>query len=194
MIFNTSSVFDIRIVFQNLFHLQYFFVQKTGLKVTFYFVSEAPKFKNIFLFFFFFWSHFSNLQISMVLTIILHRIYGLLFIYDMIFFLSGILFIIEKFDIPVKMPWEKEVLWVYSFGYVWKIFIFTFLNTPGYTHFKKYNFYPGTLGWNYCHFWGVWVDDEELANCTGAWNLCRKPRVMNIFLLFTKFSILVSIF
>ena len=42
-------------------------------------------------------------------------------------------FTISKIDFPVKMPWEKEVLWIYSFGYVWKIFILPFLNTPGYT-------------------------------------------------------------
>ena len=50
-------------------------------------------------------------------------------------------FVIEKFVFPVKMLWEKEVLWIYSFsfGYVWKIFILPFLNTLGYTLFKKYN-------------------------------------------------------
>ena len=33
-------------------------------------------------------------------------------------------FIIEKFDFPVKMPWEKEVLWIYSKSHEPNIFIF----------------------------------------------------------------------
>ena len=42
-------------------------------QINFYFVSEAPKFENLFFFrFFFLWSHFSNLQISVVWTIFLH--------------------------------------------------------------------------------------------------------------------------
>ena len=38
--------------------------------------------------------------------------------------------------------WLKDVLWIYTFGYVWKIFILPFLNTLGYTLFKKYNVLP----------------------------------------------------
>ena len=36
-------------------------------------------------------------------------------------------FVIEKFDFPVKMPWEKEVLWICSKSHEPNIFIFTFL-------------------------------------------------------------------
>ena len=50
--------------------------------------------------------------------------------------------IIEKFDFPVKLPWEKEVLWIYSFGHVWNIFILPFLSTLVYTLFKKYCVLP----------------------------------------------------
>ena len=38
-------------------------------------------------------------------------------------------FIIEKLDFLVKMPGEKEVLWIYSFGQEWNIFILPFLDT-----------------------------------------------------------------
>ena len=41
------------------------------------------------------------------------------------------LFIIEKFDFPVKRPPEKEVLWIFSFGYEWNIFILPFLGALG---------------------------------------------------------------
>ena len=51
-------------------------------------------------------------------------------------------FVIEKIDFPVKMPQEKEVLWIYSFWHVWNIFILPFLNTLGYTLFKKYCVLP----------------------------------------------------
>ena len=51
-------------------------------------------------------------------------------------------FVIEKIYFPVKMPQEKEVLWIYSFWYAWKIFILPFLNTLGYTLFKKYSVLP----------------------------------------------------
>ena len=54
-------------------------------QMAFYFVSEAPKFKKIS----FFLSHFSNLQISMDLTLFLHRINGLLLKYDVIIVFSG---------------------------------------------------------------------------------------------------------
>ena len=47
-------------------------------------------------------------------------------------------FIIEKFDFPVKIPPEKEVLWIYSFGKEWNIFIWPFLDTLGYSLVKKY--------------------------------------------------------
>ena len=62
-------------------------------------------------------------------------------------------FIIEKFDFPVKKPWDKEVLWIYSFGYVWKIFIYHFWIPFS----KNIMSYPGVLGWNYCHFGGGWL-------------------------------------
>ena len=50
-------------------------------------------------------------------------------------------FIIAKFDFLVKIPLIKEVLWNFFFGYVWKIFSLPFLNTLGYTLFKKYCFF-----------------------------------------------------
>ena len=54
----------------------------------FYFVSEAQKFRNFFFFCFFLflnisWGHFSNLQISAVLTIFLHWFDSLRLICDM---------------------------------------------------------------------------------------------------------------
>ena len=42
-----------------------------------------------------------------------------------------------------KMPPEKEVLWIYSFGQEWNIFILPFLDTLGYTLFKKYGVWLG---------------------------------------------------
>ena len=65
-------------------------VPETG--TSFYFVSEAPKFKNYFflcVFFLFFLWFFSNLQISMVLTMFLHRMDGLLIKYEMMKFFPG---------------------------------------------------------------------------------------------------------
>ena len=38
---------------------------------------------------------------------------------------------------------EKEVLWINSFGQEWNIFILTFLDTLGYTLFKKYDVWLG---------------------------------------------------
>ena len=58
-------------------------------------------------------------------------------------FYNFLLFLIEKFDFPVKMPPEKEVLWIYSFGYEWIIFILPFLDTLGYILFKKYGVWLG---------------------------------------------------
>ena len=43
----------------------------------------------------------------------------------------------------VKMPPEKKVLWIYSFGQEWNIFILPFLDTLGYTLFKRYGVWPG---------------------------------------------------
>ena len=40
-------------------------------------------------------------------------------------------FFFEKFYFPVKMPPEKEVLWIYSFGCEWNIFILPFLDALG---------------------------------------------------------------
>ena len=57
-------------------------------------------------------------------------------------FCKFFLFIIEKFDFPVKMPPEKKVLWIYSFGCEWNIFILQFLDNLGYTLFKKYCVLP----------------------------------------------------
>ena len=55
----------------------------------FYFVSEAPKFKNLIFFWgFFLRGHFSNLHISSVLSIFLDRKNALIFIYDMMILLS----------------------------------------------------------------------------------------------------------
>ena len=77
-------------------------------------------------------------------------------------------FIIEKFDFPVKMPWEKEVLWIYSFGHN-EIFSFYHFWIPQCILFSKnIIFYPGTLGWNYCHFRGV-------CGCLDTWpNNCKQ--------------------
>ena len=43
----------------------------------------------------------------------------------------------EKFDVPVKMPWEKELLWIYSFGQEWNIFILPFFIYPKVYPFQK---------------------------------------------------------
>ena len=61
-------------------------------------------------------------------------------------FYISFLFIIEKFDFPVKMPPEMEVLWIHSFGYEWKIFILPFLDALGYTLSKKLFSYFGRFG------------------------------------------------
>ena len=65
------------------------------------------------------------------------------------------------------MPWEKEVLWIYFFGYLWKIFILPFLNTPGYTLLKKYNVLPR-------HF-----RLELLPFLRGVWHICKVPSYHN---------------
>ena len=44
---------------------------------------------------------------------------------------------IEKLDFPVNISPEKEVWWIYSFGQEWNIFNLPFLDTLGYTLFKK---------------------------------------------------------
>ena len=84
----------------------------------FYFVSEAPKFKNHFLFFL---SFFSNLQISMVLTIFLHIMDTLLVKYDMMNFFPDF-FPVSRFSriffrIFIKTSdFSKE--WIVSFSYM----------------------------------------------------------------------------
>ena len=44
-----------------------------------------------------------------------------------------------KIWLPSQNALRKGVLWIYSFGYAWNIFILPFLNTLRYTLFKKYN-------------------------------------------------------
>ena len=44
---------------------------------------------------------------------------------------------IEKLDFLVKMPLEKEVLWIYSFGQGWQISILSFLDTLARAHQLK---------------------------------------------------------
>ena len=57
----------------------------------FYFVSEPPKFENLFFFVFVFWSLFSNLLISMIWNIFLDIMDSLLIKYDMMIFFPDFL-------------------------------------------------------------------------------------------------------
>ena len=88
------------------------------LSMSFYFVSEAPKFKNLIFFHFFvsqyFLSFFSNLHILAVLTMFLQRRGGLLFIFDMMIFHSGNL---SSFRIFIKSS-DFYTKWMVYFSYL----------------------------------------------------------------------------
>ena len=66
-------------------------------------------------------------------------------------------FIIEKFEFPVKMPPEKEVLWIYSFGQEWNIFLLAFLDTLGFTLLKK----CGVWLWQFFSYFGRFGEPSE---------------------------------
>ena len=76
--YSLDSIFVGRKLYYCPFHVEY-----APFPVNFYFLSEAPKFKDSFFLWF-----FSNLQISMVLTISLHIMDILIIKYDMMIYFS----------------------------------------------------------------------------------------------------------
>ena len=81
----------------------------------------------------------------------------------------------EKFDFPVKMPQEKEVLWIYSFEYEWNIFILPFLDALGYNLFKKYGAWLGQFFSYFDRFGEPWallalaVNKASFDVCAFSW-------------------------
>ena len=104
----------------------------------YYFVSEAQRFKNYFFccFLGFFLWFFSNLQNSMVLTIFLHTMDGLLIKYDiMMIFFSGFFSVFRTFSgffrislkssdlFSERVVYCSQIIWLFSFpvfsGFFW---------------------------------------------------------------------------